>query len=163
MSKNITVWRVENEFGCGPYNGKGNILEYFKAQCRNEMQRSKYRPVPWQDENLSKTFPTASRFLSNPQYFSGFAKIKDYERWFSSDNFKHALDATCFFLTRYSAPEDDVLLGKRQVLLTMNRASITGFRRCNEIGVMLKKSDIVHKPITQFLKRADRSVEMLDI
>jgi len=90
-------------------------------------------------------------------------KIKDYERWFSSDNFKYALDATCFFLTRYSVPDDDVLFGRRQILLKMDRASITGFRRCNEVGVMLKKSDIAHKPIMRFLKSTDRQVEMPDL
>ena len=160
MTKNVQIWRVQNEFGFGPYNGKGHIIDFLGAYHKTLKHTKSSWPPPWLDGGLSQTFKSKSEFRESMHPLSGFEDLRAYNRWFATQFFRNALDATGFFLTRYSLPEDNILRGERQVVLNLKGASITAFRRCNEIALMLKKADIDHKPIKKFMKVSTVPLDM---
>ena len=41
MCKNVKIWRVQNEYGYGPYNGLGSIDQFIYAEGR----RNKFKGV----------------------------------------------------------------------------------------------------------------------
>jgi hypothetical protein len=154
---------VQNVFNSGPYNGKGNIMSFFSAHAKNENHTSERCPPPWGDKRLSNIFRNSVDFLQNRQLFSGFESVNAYKAWFSSTFFQDALDATGFFLTRYSLPEKDVLFGDKQVLFVLPNAAITAFRRCNQIGLICRKSQLNHIPIQRFLSVTNIPVEISEL
>lgn len=155
MERIVTIWRVQNEFGFGPYNGKGSILAFLSAHAKTGGYNGDRCPTPWQDAALSKIFRHHADLARNRHLRAGFQSVAHYKNWFATDYFQNALDATGFFLTRYSLPAKDVLFGDRQVVCRLNNAHITAFRRCNQPGMMRTRSDIVHKPIRRFLKNTN--------
>lgn len=162
MSKNITVWRVQNEYNSGPYNGTGNIFDFLCAFGKRAKCFNGKRPPPWSDKQLKEKFQHASQYINSGLY-SGFSSVRQYKFWFVNDEVFNALDATGYFLARYSVPEQDVHEGDTQVAFRLNDASIDAFRRCNEIGLMLKKADITHRPIQRFMGSTEISIEMSEL
>ncbi len=150
MEKRLTVWRVQNEFGFGPYNGKGNIFAFI---CAN-MTHGKRRPAPWQDKDLSKVFTNHVAYLRQHWLRSGFQDVDQYHGWFNG-SMRNVLDATGFFLTRYSVPEKDILVGDKQCIFALRHSKITAFRRCNQPGIMTARDEIQHTPIKHFLRAAN--------
>lgn len=152
----IDVWRLHNEFGNGPYNGTGNIFNFMSAHAKEEGHSIEHCPPPWRDKELSKIFRRHADFLKEKHLRCGFLNIQQYEEWFISEFFRNALDATGFFLARYSLPEQDIINGDKQVVFILKNAAITEFRRCHQPHLVLEQN---HPPIQRFLTATDIPVQ----
>jgi hypothetical protein len=148
----IKIWRVENQFGNGPYqeSGKGNIFSLLT--CRGEgsgyWQR---RPPPQEDAILSQRFNRNSAFDSS--LYSGFTNLKQYYLWFNTSELRDLLNATGFFLTQYQVSPEHSYRGHSQVLFNISEAMPSNFRKCNEAGVISLSDVKNHKRITKFVDK----------
>lgn len=100
----VTVWRIENGEGMGPYQAYG----CYKAAgwTASEHERCTHRPTPNRD-GLPHPWDTQSR-----RY--GFATLTDVNRWFTPTE-RQRLRARGFRLVCLQVPAADVLRGGKQV------------------------------------------------
>lgn len=126
------IWRVQNEFGGGPYNGLGNLLSVFRAMERSGKITMSRWPTPWQDEGLKQTFNSAAR--PHPNVLCGFRSIEQYERWFHTQELRDLLHHAGFFLAKYEV-SGSVLHGRTQTLFFASGAKLVAARACNSNGI----------------------------
>jgi len=127
------VWRVQNEFCSGPYNGLGNLLEVFKAFERSgRMKHGHTRPAPWQDEELKHIFNNNAGL--NPEVLCAYRTIDQYEKWFNSVESRELLHVAGYFLAQYSV-EGDVWHGKTQSPFVPKNTKLIAVRPCNDTGI----------------------------
>lgn len=153
MSTNIQLWRVENEFGCGPYNGDGNIKDFLSANYRRAGFEDWRCPVPWKDKDLSKIFTSRAKFQAREELRSAFSTTQQYQNWFSTEFVRNALDATGFFLTQYHVAEDAVHVGYRQSLFDPKDATIAGIGFCNRPEIITTRDEVQDDFVDRFLER----------
>lgn len=144
-----TVWRVQNEFGWGPYNGLGNLLSVFQALERSGKTKRGRWPTPWSDEGLKHIFNDASRL--NPKTLCGFRSVKQYERWFYTQELRDLLHCAGFFLAKYEV-SGSVVHGRAQTLFFSHEAKLVAVRACNNQGIDALKTTEV-KAAKRFVKR----------
>lgn len=122
------IWRVENQHGCGPYRGRGNINDALVRLRQQDYKiREKRWPLPHNDSKLSTHFEYG---VVPEQYLFAFANIEQYQRWFFTARMRQVLHEGGFFMTRYRLPDYKVIEGASQVAFERNAADITGFRSC---------------------------------
>lgn len=121
------VWRIENKYGAGPYNGHGNINilvnAYFKR--RLGLQSTKMdssRPNVLDDPSLSGKF--------NHTWFCGFRTLAEYKLWFSSYVVRNLLKENGFFLALYMVNKENTVHSVQQSIFKRDNATLVGVYDC---------------------------------
>ncbi|MDE2335681.1 MAG: hypothetical protein KGL10_00045, partial [Alphaproteobacteria bacterium] len=127
-----TIWRVQNEFGSGPYRGPGNVSEIMRAFEKAGRFKPDRHPVPWMDKTLKEKFNSAASL--NPKTLCGFKNIDQYNRWFNTQELRNLLHYAGFFLSKYEV-EGVVWHGQTQSLFFADKAKLVAVRACNDSGV----------------------------
>ena len=150
--KKQTVWRVQNEFGSGPFRGRGNVYEALVAiqkAGRLSGTGEGRRPVPQKDETLMRKFNTVVA-EPNDKFVCGFKNIEQYQRWFSTREIRDLLHYAGFFLAKYEV-DGPVSHGQTQSLFSATKAKLVAVRACNQSGVT-PPAAIKVKAATRFLR-----------
>lgn len=113
----VTIWRVENAYGCGPYaqSGQGNI-----HTTLHEVDGGRYvkRHFPEEDISLMRVF----NLCNHGDYIFGFESLDKYREWFDGPDIAGVLARSGFTLNRYRVPESDVVFGERQAMFRREKA-----------------------------------------
>ncbi len=114
-NKVSTIYRVENNQGKGPYA----LYDYEKWTDKNKDHSDRSHPGPDRDSKLKKKWE--SLFWSNQHnYYFGFKSLKDLRAWFSPSERKR-LRSRGFFVSKIHIPEEDVIIGSKQVAFYKRR------------------------------------------
>lgn len=132
MTKKQTVWRVQNEFGAGPYRGRGNIGATLSGIFRaGRIRKDRWR-TPLKDETLKEKFNGSAG--PDPNAACAFKDLEQYRRWFHTRELRDLLHYAGFFLAKYEV-ETSVLHGATQSLFLPEGAKLVAVRACNDPGI----------------------------
>lgn len=125
-SSEVMIWRVENEYGSGPYHGRGNVREDMYASFFRLAQASFRRPTIFTDRGLSGMFNRQDYWKMS----CGFKDIEEYQWWFRGQDVKLFLEKSGFKLVKYRCPSEFVIQSKRQLVFDKSKATCLERRSC---------------------------------
>lgn len=112
----VTIYRVENSFGEGPYFNKQRDKEgssWVQTWAESPHNDSRH-PEPFDDEVL-KTKMDDNQFFMD-EYICGFLNMEQVKSWFSEKELKN-LAKIGYKLKAIEVFHEDVIVGKTQVLI----------------------------------------------
>jgi hypothetical protein len=112
----ITIFRVENEFGEGPYFNKDshkNMHGWLKLWADGTHTDSKH-PEPFDDVFLKEKMDEDGFFMDD--YICGFSSREQVSKWFSEKEL-YNLSKLGYKLKSFEVFVDDVIVGKSQCLI----------------------------------------------
>jgi len=111
MSPNlVTVFRVENKDGIGPYKGCKGFHSDIWADCTHTITNGRPDPV---DDEIEEWYSLYCEGTSE-QYVFGFLYLEHLHAWFSKLELQILTDLG-FSIQKYEIDEQNILLGNCQV------------------------------------------------
>jgi hypothetical protein len=113
-----TVYRIENSLGQGPYNGYDwQVQDKDNTVVRNDLSSAhndSLHPAPCEDYTSSGD---SIQFAATrtKKYKCGFISTNQLHKWFSH-YWLRILEQAGFTLQQYEVPDENVVIGKYQVL-----------------------------------------------
>jgi hypothetical protein len=120
----MTLYRVEDRMGFGPYYDTGAVRQIcydfnldFSDHCRP-------RPGPHDEPNFFDFFWATKNGKRLENYHFAFAHRYQCAKWFAPPKLLRGLDTRGFALSLYRADEENVIVGRAQVLFLKQKATL---------------------------------------
>lgn len=116
--RRITIYRMENEYGIGPYQAEHGYSDHINTS------HSTNKYPAWKDDNILVTATKRER----KKYYSGFKSIVDLKKWFAGH--LQNLKAHGFAINSYKVDRSLIVHGKSKkqvafIKLIFNKISNT--------------------------------------
>lgn len=112
----VTVWRVEDRMGRGPYRPDWETASKAKSQLVDEICEAhidhRFHPLPYEDGITGLT----------ESMVCGFATLDDLNAWFVGWHRK--LNRASYWIVEYTVPPRDVKRGRLQVAFNKRFATV---------------------------------------
>lgn len=137
----ISIWRVENQNGHGPYRISKLVHDalYYMlrdTQC-SQTKKDNVWQVPKRDESFKDVFNMRSR---NVNYHFGFKDFDQYQQWFFSPAMRQYLHGKGFMLVEYKVASKSVVFGGKQIAFDIRDAEPISYVPCFE-GADMQTAD----------------------